>query len=279
MLYKIAYAVVLALHMGSLSAVTLDFERADALFARRAESRVATQEARAAYQDIIRQSSQDPKSLLRATEGLARSYLYEINAYLNLSVNSDRNERKQLAAECWRSGLEAINPSKLGYDSPVYWYFRANCLTREAEVSSVLERLLNLSKLLESFDKGLATQGGETYEGGGVKRVKAAVKGNPEAKGIPGGLYNPEEALKLIDSAIASEAFPGSIPGNLFCENYRRKLSVLTELQRNGEAKALAEKTIADFNAYLSDGLIPDFIAPETELCVKEIASLSSEIP
>lgn len=275
MLTKPMYACVFALTLGlHAQAQAVDFSEADALFAQRADSREKVQAARAAYQTLAAQSAKGSTDQIRAAEYAARSYLYEINAYLSLNVDADRKERKALAADCWRKSLETISPANLGFESPVYWYFRANCITREAEVSSAIERLINLGKLNESFDKGLAAPGGEIYEGGGVKRVKAAVKSNPEAKGIPGGLYNPEEALKLIDSAIDSEAYPDSAPGILFCENYRRKVSVLIELKRNADAKTLAEQTIADFTAYLADELVPEFVKPETVLCIKETQSI-----
>lgn len=275
MLTRPMYACVFALALGSFTqAKAVDFSEADALFAQRAEGREKIQAARAAYQTLAAQSAKGSTDQLRATEYIARSYLYEINGYLSLNVDADRKERKALAGECWRKALETINPTNLGFQSPVYWYFRANCLTREAEVSNAIERLANLAKLNESFDKGLAAPGGEIYEGGGVKRVKAAVKSNPEAKGIPGGLYNPEESLKLIDAAIESEAYPDNAPGNLFCENYRRKVSVLIELKRNADAKALAEQTVADFTSYLADDLVPQFVKPETVLCIKETQSI-----
>lgn len=275
MLTKPMYAFVFALALGShTQAKAVDFSEADALFAQRAESREKIQAARAAYQSLAAQSAKGSSDLIRAHEYMARSYLYEMNAYLNVNVDTEKKERKALAGECWRKSLEAINPTNLGFQSPVYWYFRANCLTREAEVSNAIERLANLAKLNEAFDKGLAAPGGEIYEGGGVKRVKAAVKANPEAKGIPGGLYNPEEALKLIDSAIETEAYPDNAPGNLFCENYRRKVSVLIELKRSADAKALAEQTVADFTAYLADDLVPQFAKAETSLCIKETQSI-----
>lgn len=275
MLIKPMYAFVFALTLGSYTqAKAVDFSQADALFAQRAEGREKVQAARAAYQNLAAQSAKGSSDLIRATEYIARSYLYELNAYLDLNVEAQRKERKQLAADCWRKALETINPTNLGFQSPVYWYFRANCISREAEVSTALERLTNLSKLTESFDKGLAAPGGDIYEGGGVMRVKAAVKANPEAKGIPGGLYNPEEALKLIDAAIATDAYPNNAPGNLFCENYRRKVSVLIEMKRNAEAKALAQQTVDDFTAYLDEELVPDFIKPETTVCIKETQSI-----
>ncbi|WP_141733604.1 hypothetical protein [Oligoflexus tunisiensis] len=279
MLTKPMYAFVFALTLGAHSqAQAVDFSEADALFAQRAQSRQKVQAARAAYQGLAAQSAKGSTDLIRATEYIARSYLYELNAYLDINVPAQKKERKALAADCWRKALETINPANLGFQSPVYWYFRANCISREAEVSTALERLTNLSKLTESFDKGLAAPGGDIYEGGGVKRVKAAVKANPEAKGIPGGLYNPEEALKLIDSAIESDAYPDNAPGNLFCENYRRKVDVLIELKRTSEAKALAQQTVDDFTAYMAEELVPEFIKPETTLCIKETKEILNSL-
>ena len=280
MLPKPMYAFVIALALGSQTQAlkAVDFSEADALFAERDGGRDKVQAARAAYQTLVTQSAKGSTDIIRAAAGVARSYLYEINAYLDIKVDAQKKERKALASDCWRKALEVISPTNLGFETPVYWYFRANCLSRDAEVSNVLERLANLAKLNESFDKGLAVAGGDIYEGGGVKRVKAAVKSNPEAKGIPGGLYNPEEGLKLIDSAIEAEAYPDNAPGNLFCENYRRKISVLFELKRSTEAKELAEQTIVDFESYLLEDLIPAFIKPETVLCIKETTDLRDSI-
>lgn len=280
MLSKPMYAFVftLALSSAAKAETLVDFAQADELFAQRDVNRETVQAARAAYQSLVSQSAKGSADLVRAAEGVARSYLYEINAYLDLKIDAQKKERKALASDCWRKSLEVINPANLGFDSPVYWYFRSNCISREAEVSNSLERLINLPKLNEAFDKGLLSPGGEIYEGGGIKRVKAAVKGNPEAKGIPGGLYNPDEALKLIDAAIESEAYPDNAPGNLFCENYRRKVSLLIELKRNDEAKALAEQTITDFTAYLADELIPGFIKPETVICINETTAIKDTL-
>lgn len=279
MLSKPMYAFVLALSVaGPQAAKAVDFSQADALFAQRAAGRDKIQAARAAYSNLVTQSAKGSPDLIRAAEYVSRSYLYELNAYLDPNVEAQKKERKALANDCWKKSLEVISPANLGFESPVYWYFRANCLTREAEVSTAIERLLNLSKLTESFDKGLAAPGGTTYEGGGVARVKAAVKSNPEAKGIPGGLYNPDEALKLIDGAIAAEAYPGNAAGEFFCENYRRKVSVLTELKLNAQAKELALQTVADFTSYLDEELIPSFIQAETVLCIKETQGLANSL-
>jgi hypothetical protein len=36
----------------------------------------------------------------------------------------------------------------------------------------------------------------------------------------------------------------------------------------------LAEQTVADFTAYLADELVPQFVKPETVLCIKETQSI-----
>jgi hypothetical protein len=36
----------------------------------------------------------------------------------------------------------------------------------------------------------------------------------------------------------------------------------------------LAEQTVTDFAAYLADELVPQFVKPETVLCIKETQSI-----
>ncbi len=254
----------------SLTAAAADFSTADALYAKRDEGRSSALKAREAYEQIVAQGAKDT-DLVRAVEGVARTYLYEGGYLLSIDKADEKAERKKVFHDCWTVAVENMSPAKLGFSSPAYWYLRASCIAQEAQVSSVLERLANLPKLNDALDKGLAAPGGDTYEGGGLLRVKAAVKGNPEAKGLPGGLYNPEEALKLIDRAIAAGAYPGSVEGFLFCENFRRKVDILNTLGRGAESKALAASTVSDFGTYLEQGLIPESIRAETVGCIKEV--------
>jgi hypothetical protein len=247
-----------------------DFSTADELFAKRDQGREATLAARAAYKAIIDQGAKE-SDLVRAVEGLARTYTYEGSALFDASIPEQRAAKKKTFNECWNSVADLISPSKIGYSTPNYWYIRATCLAQEAELATALERLTNLPKLNEAFEKGLSVAGGDIFEGGGIKRVKAAVKGNPEAKGLPGGLYNPEEALKIVDEAINAEAYPGNAEGFLFCENFRRKVNILKVLNRQKDAQSLAQSTAADFTEYLEQGLIPEFIRAETAHCVKQI--------
>ncbi len=261
---------VLFLSSSPISAFAVDFSTADSLFAKRDQGKDATLAARAAYRTLVEQGAKD-SDLIRAVEGLARTYTYEGAVLFNANIPEQRAAKKKTFNECWNSVADLISPAKIGYSTPNYWYIRATCLAQEAELATAIERLTNLPKLNEAFEKGLATPGGDIFEGGGIKRVKAAVKGNPEAKGLPGGLYNPEEALRIVDEAIASEAYPGNSEGLLFCENFRRKVNILNTLQKNTEAKALVASTISDFTSYLEQGLIPEFIRAETQHCINQM--------
>jgi hypothetical protein len=270
----------------SMSAQAADFTDADAKYAQRDASIQTVREARAAYKAILDQGAKDA-DLIRAAEGYLRSYIFEGAHYTSLlseaggqaPAGAGRETRKKIFNECWKVGAEVASPAKLGFESPVYYYFKASCIAYEAEVSNVIERLTLLPELNKALDSGFATQGGNLYEGGGLLRVKAAIKGNPEAKGLPGGIYNPEEALNLVDQAIASEAYPGNAEGALFCENYRRKVITLNELKNHAEAHATADLVLADFPLYLEEGLIPEFIRAETADCIKHVADLKASTP
>ena len=261
----------------SLNAFGADFKDADAKFALRDTSLQATLDARAAYQALLDQGVTGD-DLLRAGTGYIRTFLFEGTHFNSLKTEQGKKSRKQIFNSIQKVAVEIISPAKLGYESPAYYYFKASTIAYEAEVSGILDRLMLLPKLNAAISTGLATQGGATFEGGGILRVKAAVKGNPEAKGLPGGLYNPTEALKLAENAIASEAFPGNAEGTLFCENFRRKVGIQIELGLKAEALATAEKTLADFQSYLDDGLIPEFVRAETGDCLLTVAELKNSL-
>jgi hypothetical protein len=249
------------------------FAAADALFAARNSTVESIVAARDAYKAIVAGGAKDAE-LVRAVEGIARTYLYQGEILTPKDTAEQKKARKAIFNECWDKALEPISPKKLGSSTPVYFYWKASCMAHEAEVSTTLERLLNLPTLLDTFSKGLETSGGDVYEGGGLKRVKAVVKGNVEAKGLPGGLYNPEESLKLVEESINAEAYPGNVEGFLFCENFYRKATILQTLGRDAEAKELAGTTVTEFNQYLADGLIPEMIRVETSYCVQQVQGL-----
>lgn len=271
--YVFAFLSLSAQAFGADTVSAEKFAKADALFAARDSSVESIMAARSAYNEIISSGAKD-NDLVRAVEGLARTYLYQGEILVGKSSDAEKKQRKAIFAECWNKALDPINPKKFATATPVYYYWKASCMAHDAEVSSTLERLLNLPTLLDTFSKGLETSGGDIYEGGGLKRVKAVVKGNVEAKGLPGGLYNPEESLKLIDEAIASEAYPNNVEGFLFCENFYRRATVLQTLERKDEAKTVATTLLTDFASYMTDGLIPEYLRAETTHCMNQTQEL-----
>ncbi|MFW7377989.1 MAG: hypothetical protein ACOH5I_04200 [Oligoflexus sp.] len=266
-----------ALLLGSWSLQAADFSKADSLFSAREGSLTNTQAARAAYKELIA-TGLTGADLERAVVGIARSYTYEGEALTGKVASQDVEKRRDLFRSCWKDTMPLIAPDKLGYESPAYYYFSAACMAYYAEVSGTLENLANAPTMLRLLEKGLQSEGGTTYEGGGLNRVKAAVKSNAKAKPLPGGLYNPQEALTLIDEAIDSPAYPGSYDGFLFCENYRRKTLVLTELERTSDSLKLAQTSIEDFELYLEIEEIPAELIPETKHCIDVLQAIVEDL-
>jgi hypothetical protein len=248
----------------SLSAAAADFSDADAKFAVRdqgtgTENVLAT---RAAYKAILAEGVTGDE-LVRATEGVVRTLIFEGTRFHGTTLDADRAARKTIFSNCL-TAVEGMNPEALKSDSPSYYYFKASCIAYKAEVSSPFERLVALGQLSQTVDKGLTFKEFENFEGGGLKRVKAAVLGNPEAKTVPNA-YQPKVAKKLIEEAIATPE------GSIYCENYRRQVGILVELGDKAGALTIAEQTISDFQSYLADGIIPESIRAETADCIKTV--------
>lgn len=255
------------------------FVAADALYALRDQGEdgglANTLAARQAYQSIAKSATQ--ADLVRAVEGVARTYYFQGEVLIGKTTDAEKKARKALFNECWKTALEPISPKNLGYSSPVYYYFRASCIAHEAEVSSVLERLAFLIPLNSTYDEGIKVAGADTFEGGGLDRVKAAVRGNPEAKGLP-GVYDPKDALALVEKAIASQ---GDVPGEFFCENFYRKVITLSlDTATVPAAKALAAQTLTDFADYLAEGdaFIPETIRAETNHCLTQVEEFAAAL-
>lgn len=262
------------------------FAAADALFATRdvgTDGGLAnTLAARAAYQAIVDGGATEA-DLTRAVEGVARTYYAQGVLLTGKTTDEEKKARKAIFNECWKKAIEPLSPEKFGSLNPVYFFFRASCMAREAEVSTVIERVLALPTLLKTFKDGAElSEEFRAYEGGGLARVQAAIVGNIEAK--PLGIYKPEEALALVEASIGSAGYSvngtAATSGDFFCENYFRKAMVLSFEKQNAAAKALADQTAADFTAYLAEeGIIPESIRAETAHCVKEVTALSASLP
>lgn len=265
-----------ALFCSSLQAFAGDFTEADAKFAQRDVSLEATLEARTAYKTLLDQALNDDETV-RAAEGYLRTFLYEGTHYHSLDEAAGREARKKVFSSCWSEAAERISPVTLGYQTPVYYYFRSACLAYDAQVSTLEGKLELVPKILDAIQTGFQVTGGTEYEAGGLFRVAAAVKYNPAAQDVPGGLFNPEEALALIDQAIATK------DGPLYCENFSHKVRNLLVLGRPTEALTLATESLSDFDAKVKTGSIPEMFRAETLDCLTLLSqlkgSLSSETP
>lgn len=259
-----------ALLFCSLQAFGTDFSEADAKFARRDFDLATTLAARAAYKSILDVASKDADKL-RAAEGFLRTFLYEGTHYHSLDTAEGQAARKVVFEDCWANAAESIRPTALGFETPAYYYFRTACLAYDAQVSTYDQQLELIPPLVDGIQKGLILEDGTNYEAGGLFRVAAAVKYNPAAKPLPGGLYNPEEALQLIDFAIAAQPL-----GSLYCENFSHKARNLLVLERPVEALTLIESSITGFEAHLGAGEIPEYFRAETLDCLILLRQLKS---
>ena len=263
----------------------------DALLALEAFPGIAnTNAAEAAYSAIIPKAID--KDLVRAVDGLYRAQNYkgisslltykspegvtETSGEVKRKAEIARKIRKAVFNNCWKTAIVPINPTNFGTALPEYYYYRAACMSREAEASTLLERLGALKDLLGTFTDGFKVPNSDVFEGGGLGRVQAAVKGNPEAKLLI-TIYNPAEALKIINVSLAagsSEATLQQTPeGFLFCENYYRKAITLKVLEKTTEAKAVVDEAIASLSD-LPAGTVPESIRAENNHCLAEVTAL-----
>ncbi|HYX32973.1 MAG TPA: hypothetical protein VE954_07645 [Oligoflexus sp.] len=267
-----------ALFFSSLQAFGTDFSDADAKFAQRDVNLQSTLDARAAYRSLLETASKDADKL-RAAEGYLRTYMFEGTHYHSLDDAAGREARKAVFSSCWSEAAETISPVALGFETPVYYYFRSACLAYDAQVSDLEGQLALVPKLLDAVQKGLQTEGGTSYEAGGIYRVAAAVKYNPAAQEIPGGLFNPQEALVLINQAIAAPPYAeGSISGQLYCENFSHKVRNLLVLGQPAEALTLATQSLSDFEQHLATGAIPEYVRAETMDCLSLLTQLKGSL-
>lgn len=277
------------------------FAAADALFALRdqgttvAENKAATLEARAAYQKIIDDGAAD-SDLVRAVEGIARTYYFMGDTLHPKGSDAENKARKAVFKECGEA-VESISPENYGEATPVYYYWKASCLALEAEVSGIGDKTKLAGELekIETATKA-AYYNAETeewaaeysYEGGGIDRVIAAVKGNVLAVLV--GKYFPEEAKTLIAKSLVTEGYSPfddveAIPGSQFCANYFREAKTFADqgnFKNDATLKAAAiEKYDAlkvKFEQDLADGVVPEVLRAETANCLAESAKARTEV-
>lgn len=223
----------------SFSARADVFTEADTLFKQREESRDKIAQARAEYVALL--PSLSGQQLIRAVSQIGRLAIYEGVMVLGDAAVA---EKKQVFRDCWENYAEKIKPAVVG-ENPAYYYFKGACLAYWGEVAGTLASLPYVPTLLDLINKGLASD--TRFEGGGVYRLAAGVYSNKKAQ--PLGLYKPNEALTMIDNALAAAAYPGDPnSGSVYFDNWRGKGLVLVELGRGADAVSMMTAKIQEIN-------------------------------
>jgi hypothetical protein len=233
-------AAALSLTLAS-SARADQWSDADALFARRAESRDVIAQARAKYRAVLTGATAN-QDKIRAVTQLGRLAVYEGDMVL---PKSDKDGRKAIFADCWKNNdafVEAINPSVVG-DTPQYYFFKGVCLAYWGEAAGPILSLPHVGTIKDTMNKALTLD--TRFDGGGAHRLAASVKSNPAARPLP-GLYDIDTAQTEAAAATASAAFPGDPNGGSnYYENLRTEAQILIEAGKIAEAKAKMTQAIA----------------------------------
>lgn len=242
---------------------------ADALYLQREAGRDKIEEARVKYVSLLPQLS--GASLIRVVSQLGRLALYEGEMTLPKDATA---ERKRIFRDCWETYVEKINPSIVG-DHPAYFYFKGMCLAYWGEAAGTLASLPYVPVIVDMINRGL--QSDTRFEGGGIYRIAAGVYVNRQAR--PLGLYRPDQALVMIDNALAASAYPGDPhSGNVYFDNWRGRGLVLAELTRNDEARMLLTGKIADIDSLEADEELPRGREPEARWNRAQMAALLEEL-
>ncbi len=246
-----------------------DFTAADELFAQRApteEGAEAISEALAAYHAALDTVTGDEK--LYAVAQISRLYIYDGDM---TRPESDKKARMRIFDKCLDTLKAHIHPDEVGA-TPQYYYYKVYCLALWGKAAGPLRILLRAVTLKRAIREGLKLD--TRYEGGGLPRMVGAVYLNSKARPI--GLYKPEQALTLIEQAIASEgvedrAYPEIIAGADVAENYYHYAEALLKNDRKPEAIELLEQTVAEYEELIELEALPVGREPETRYYLEKL--------
>ena len=238
-----------------------DFTAADELFKQRAptqEGKEAISQALAAYHNALETVTGDDK--MYAVTQIARLYIYEGDM---TRPESDKKARMRTFDDCLDVIKEHIHPDDIGA-TPQYYYFKVYCLALWGKAAGPLRVLVRAPTLKKAISEGLKLD--TRYEGGGLPRMVGAVYLNKKARPI--GLYKPDEALLLLEDAIASDgvedrAYPEPLAGVDVAENYYHYAEALLKNDRKTEAIQLLEDTIAEYEELAELEALPVGREPE----------------
>jgi len=242
-----------------------DFTQADKDFSARSETKegqAAVEKAKVVYEKVLKDPKSTNQDKLHAVEHLGKIAYYVGEL---LTSEDDSSKRVEIFSDCVQN-VEAIAhieiPSKKDAaqktKTPEYLYWRSVCLALEAKSSNVFKRMGLASSIKSSLKNGLEV--GDAYEGGGIFRAAAGVYIKPAGRIF--GLYQPEEALTLIDKAL-----------NLGADHYNVyliKADVLDALSKKEEAQKVLQEGFDKLKT-LGESKYPKDLEPETKIFKKKI--------
>ncbi len=278
----------LSLALSSLGSA-YNFSVPDALFAKRAEGSNDSEKFKSAttafdaYNEAFQTGSGEDKLYAYSQRG-------RLTIFRTLMLQIDESTKKELLKDFIKDSDKIIVEFPKKQESH---YFLLACMGILGKLSSFFERVnlaLKLKKVqwpaLESTKSDGQYAGG--FEGGGVLRIMAAVRGNLQAK--PVGLYDPEEGLKFATVALESNSavwrpFPDPMSGSDYYENFYYHAGALTtlgldknDLNKIHEAKNELTSTIELMNDLASAGALPTGREPELNFYQRKMQKLKADI-
>ena len=238
-----------------------DFTAADELFKQRAnteEGKEAISKALATYRGALSEVTGD--DLLYAVSQISRLYIYHGDMTHD---ESEKKKRMRIFDNCLDTLKDYIHPDDVG-ETPQYYYYKVYCMALWGKAAGPLRVLLRAPILKRAINAGLKLD--TRYEGGGLPRMVGAIYLNNKARPI--GLYKPEQAIELIETAIESEgvedrSYPEILTGADVAENYYHYAEALLKNDRKAEAVALLEDTIAEYEELIELEALPVGREPE----------------
>ncbi|MDQ3234790.1 MAG: hypothetical protein M3Q07_23535 [Pseudobdellovibrionaceae bacterium] len=249
--------------------VSIDMNTADSYFSQRDAGREESFRASQNLKALIDSHSSLNGTLdyLNLVEYYAKTVVYQAQVYIGT-----RQERKKAYLDLVSFLESTVSPSVLRFKYAGYYYFKSLSYIHLADEGTAIEQLQYLRSLNETLADIQSIPGGQAYEGGGLFRVKSRLKSALYYQGIPGGTYNPAEALRLIETAISQDGYPGQLDAKLFCENHLIKGDIERFLGKSVKRHSLLRAQVTStFEVWLEDEIIPEYNRAEDLLCMKKM--------
>lgn len=203
--------------------------------------------------------------------------------YLLAKEGEDKKLRRDLFEECTR-WIDVISPARIGRENQVYYMGINACRAWMVEVGTLVDALKMPSWFggdEDAFYVGL--EAGAEFLGGGIYRAAAAFMTNPEVSII--GLYRPEEALAMMEKAMATGPDPLDPVGRTgedYCENYHYLSLARLAVGDVDGAATIIDDALFWFDidlATMTAGEAPAGYEAETQMCARRIHQYLEDHP